>query len=84
MSIYQLLRYSLASLIDGISNGYTLTTIHESKPWVFFVLKFLITFIDISIKWVIHFQTLYKMFNVYFFMNLINDYTYSDDEYFHI
>ena len=39
MSIYQLLRYSVAFLIDSISNGYTLIIIHELKPWVFFALK---------------------------------------------
>ena len=36
MSIDQLLRYSEAFLIDGLSNGYTLITIHKLKPWVFF------------------------------------------------
>ena len=39
MSIYQLLRHSVAFLIDSISNGYTLITIHELKPWVFFAFK---------------------------------------------
>ena len=39
MLIYQLLRYSVLFLIDGISNGYTLITIHELKPWVFFAFK---------------------------------------------
>ena len=39
MSIDQLLRYSVAFLIDSISNGYTLITIHELKPWVFFAFK---------------------------------------------
>ena len=29
MSIYQLLRYSVAFLNDGISDGYTPITIHE-------------------------------------------------------
>ena len=36
MSIYQFLRYSVAFLIDGISDGYTLFTIHELKPRVSF------------------------------------------------
>ena len=39
MSIYQLLRHSVPFLIDGISNGYTLITIHELKSWVFFAFE---------------------------------------------
>ena len=39
MLIYQWLRYSVSFLIDGTSNGYTLITIHEIKPWVFFKLS---------------------------------------------
>ena len=34
MSIYQLLRYSVDFMFDGVSNGYTLTTIHKLKPCV--------------------------------------------------
>ena len=42
MSIYQLLQYSVPLLIDSTSNGYTLITIHELKPWGFFAFnKFL-------------------------------------------
>ena len=45
MSIYQLLWYSVVILFNGISSGYTLITIHELKPWIFFVfyIVFLIT-----------------------------------------
>ena len=39
ISCGNLLRYSVAFLIDSISNGYTLITIHELKPWVFFAFK---------------------------------------------
>ena len=39
MPIYELLRYSVAFSIDGTTNGYTLITIHELKPWVFFAFK---------------------------------------------
>ena len=39
MPIYQLFRYFVAFFIDSISNGYTLITIHELKPWVFFAFK---------------------------------------------
>ena len=39
MSINQLLRYSVDFLIDSKSNGYTLITIHELKPWIFFAFK---------------------------------------------
>ena len=38
-SIYQLLRYSVAFLINCISNGYTLITIRELKQWVFIALN---------------------------------------------
>ena len=38
MSIHQLLRYSVAFLIDGVSKGYTLITI-QLKEWVFIVFK---------------------------------------------
>ena len=38
MWIYQLLWYYVA-LIDDISNGYTLITIPEIDPWVFFPFK---------------------------------------------
>ena len=48
MSIDQLLRYSVAFLIDSISNGYTLITIHELKPWVFFA--FNIGFAELQLK----------------------------------
>ena len=64
MSIYQLLRYSVPSLIDGISNGYTLITIHELKPWVFFAFNVLLfqfkSFASIAVDKLPHF---YKDYN---------------------